>query len=446
MTTTTKYHTCEIDGELYPTDECRPLHDGGWIHEDNIDGSNYILLTDGELYAHSDDCIICECDGEYYLEDEINDNDIAWDNYDECWRFIDNMVYGHTHDGEGWFNSRSDYVYSDSRDQYYMNEDVAREYDMEYCENRGEWVHIDDMESGDEWTNQWKINSKTFKHTHGMKYTFGVEIETCDGYMDYQDDLSLSCVPDGSIEGMEYVTGVLQGDKGLEMLKSICNRLNDNNCYVDKSCGLHVHIGGANFNRKFSILSLMLGQMIQNEVFKIIPPSRSSSNYCYKIKHRYKEIKYVNKKLYPRTHSRTLKLLAEYVHSDTAEFGVSNNKNTAHPYGRYHSSRYTWINLNNCSYKFTPDTIEFRCHSGTTDYKKMYNWILICMCFVSFIENNPRKIIEEFKGYNPDEMYKIIPSSKITLKDIISAGIKSEIEAKKLLDYVEKRKEKFGNN
>jgi hypothetical protein len=173
----------------------------------------------------------------------------------------------------------------------------------------------------------------------------------------------------------------------------------------------------------------------------MLPKSRLTSTYCYKIKDKYENIQYVNKKLYPRTHDRTLKLLAEYVHNDTSRFGLGNNKNTPHPYGRYASSRYTWLNLNNCSYKFSPDTIEFRCHSGTTDYDKMYNWILICMCFVSFVENNPRFIIEAFKNYNK---YSIVDRGNLDLSDIINVGLaNNQEEASRLKAYISERKEKF---
>jgi len=440
MTTITKV-TCESDGLEYPGNECYPLYNGGHIHEDNID--NHVSLSDSYngVYIHLDETVYCECDGCYYPEQERESEDINWDTYDECWRFTDNMVYGQTGGEEGWFNSNCNYVYCDSEDQYYINEEVARENNIEYCERREEWVHVDDLDSDEEWNNQFKVpsfkESNTFDLTHGMKYTFGVEIETCESSLDWSD-LSLAAVQDGSINGMEFVTGVLQGDKGLDMLSQICTELNDNHCYVDKSCGLHVHIGGATFNRKFSILAIMLGQMLQDEIYTMLPPSRLTGSYCYKIKDKYKDIKYVSKKLYPRTYSRQLKLLAEYVNVDSSEFDSINNKNTAHPYGRYHSSRYTWLNLNNCSYKYSPDTVEFRCHSSTTSYTKMYNWILICMCFVRYIENHPRDIVESFKHY-----VNKYPEPCILLRDIVSTGIQNTDKAMKLLEYIDVRKDKF---
>ena len=452
MSTTTKVEC--ICGDSYPVDECHELVNGQYIYYGDslvLEGEYVPVEGTDDLWTHRDECIICEDDDCYYLEEDVDGSDIAWDEYSECYRFTDNMVWGYVDtSSEGWFSNECDYVYSEAGDVYFINADVASRCDYIYSENQDDWVHEDDYqdddENGEEWNNQFRVpvppRTTTYKDTFGMEYTFGVEIETCEGEMCRQDDLSLSCVADGSINGMEYVTGILKGDKGLEMLKSICNRLHLNDCYVDKACGLHVHIGGANFNRKFSILSLMLGQILQDEIFTMMPKSRSEGSYCFKIRDKYRNIRYVNKKLYPRIHDRTLKLLAEYVYQDSAEFNNTNNKNTTHPYGRYHSSRYTWLNLNNCSYKFSPDTIEFRCHSGTTDYKKIYNWILICMCFVRYIENNPRKIIESWKVYQAWRPH----DNTLCLRDIVVEGIKNPDEAMKLLKYIDTRKDKFVEN
>ena len=439
MTTTTK-QKCLSSGEKHHIDEMYKTINGDYIHPDYAD--EWVNIDGGNIYIHGDDATLCECNELWYPTEDLGQYYISWDHWCEVYRFEDNMCYGWISSSrEGWFSNECDYAYSDDRDEYYMSSDIARDCDMQYCENSDDWLHIDDIQDGEEWHNQFRVpslkESNTFNLTHGMKYTFGVEIETCDSNLDWSD-LSLSAVHDGSVNGMEFVTGVLQGDKGLNMLSKICTELDNNHCYVDKTCGLHVHIGGANFNRKFSILAIMLGQMLQDEIYTMLPPSRLTSSYCHKIKGKYCNIKYVSKKLYPRTYSRQLKLLAEYVYSDSSEFDSTNNKKTAHPYGRYHSSRYTWLNLNNCSYSYSPDTVEFRCHSGTTNYTKMYNWILICMCFVRYIENHPRDIIESFKDFSSQ-----YPKPCMLLRDIVSTGIENTDKAIELLEYIDARKDRF---
>ena len=87
--------------------------------------------------------------------------------------------------------------------------------------------------------------------------------------MDFNKDLNLKAVYDGSINGKEYVTGCMSGNSGVNMLDKICDALAINECYVDSTCGVHVHIGGANFNRRFSILSI---------INKIVPATLNLDN------------------------------------------------------------------------------------------------------------------------------------------------------------------------
>ena len=437
-----------VCGDFYPPEECRKLYNGGFVHKDKDD---YVMLSTecDSLWMHADEVIYCDCNGEYYPVDEYSDFEIEFDNYDEVYRFTDNMLWGYYERGsEGWFSERADYSYSSNNDVYFMTEYVAERMGYIYSENREDWIHEDDWdedEDGDggaEWDNTWNSsNEKRFNKTFGMPYTFGVEIETCDGYMDFQNELNLKAVSDGSIDGKEYVTGCLKGNSGVNMLQAICKKLSYFNCSVDSSCGIHVHIGGARFNRRFSILSIMLGSMLENEIFSMLPKSRSKSSYCLKIPNKFYELRTVNKRLYPRTYKRMLKLLSEYVYSEESSFGSHNNKKGHHPYGRYCSSRYKWLNLNNCSYEKTgPDTIEFRCHSGSKDFEKIYNWVLICMCFVRYVENNSRQIIESYNawinGHRPHES-----SGGVTLRDIVSEGLGKD--ANVLLEYIDKRKDKF---
>jgi len=446
---TTKEELLEcVSGDWHPKDECRKLYGGGYVHEDYTD--EYVELSSDcgdELYCHQDEVIMCECSGEWYPEDCFTDYDIEYDNYDEVYRFTDNMTWGYYERGhEGWFNNNCDYVHSDYNDVYFMDSSVAEYCGYIYSDRREDWIHEDDWDeeedgdNGEEWDNTYGLLDTRFNKTFGMKYTFGVEIETCDGYMDYKDDLNLKAVYDGSINGKEYVTGCMSGNSGVNMLDKICDALAINECYVDSTCGVHVHIGGANFNRRFSILSIMLGLMLEDEIFSMLPKSRSKSSYCLPIPDKFYELRTVNKRLYPRTHKRMLKLLAEYLYNDSSEFDKNNNKKGYHPYGRYCSSRYKWLNLNNCSYdKSGPNTIEFRCHSGSRDFKKIYNWLLICMCFVRYVENNSRQIINKYNTWKSDP--GCLLSDRVSLRDIVSEGLGKD--GMFLLEYIDKRKDKF---
>tara|TARA_R100001594_G_scaffold27919_3_gene52966 strand:+ start:10973 stop:12346 length:1374 start_codon:yes stop_codon:yes gene_type:complete len=455
MSTTKEKDLIEcITGDWHPSEEVYKLYDGGYIHE--LDTEGFVELSsdcgnsdDGKCFWHPlNETIYVDSSEEYYPVDNYHDFDIEWDHCIDGYEYTENMNYGWvSRSEEGWFSNDSDYVYSDRDDLYFMNCDIAYNRDYEYCENQDDYVHVDDLDGpsdADDWDNTWiQVADNNFNKTFNMQYTFGVEIETCDGYMDFNKDLNLKAVYDGSINGKEYVTGCLSGTEGVDMLKKICNSLSSSDCYVDSTCGVHVHIGGARFNRRFSILSIMLGCMLEKEIFSMLPKSRQKSSYCFFIPAKFYKLRTVNKRLYPRTYKRMLNLLSEYVYRQSSQFDKNNCKKSSHPGGRYASSRYKWLNLNNCSYEKTgPETIEFRCHSASKEFDKIYNWVLICMCFVRYVENNSRQIIDSYnkwiKGHRPHET-----SGGVTLHDIVSEGLGKD--ANVLLEYIDKRKDKFLN-
>ena len=421
------------------------LYNGEVVEKDD---PTIVQLHDGQ-FAYQDETVFCNSDQEYYLEDMLSENEIACCSYYNEYYFECDMIWGFTSCGdEGWFHQECGYSYSTYDDVYFMCDDVAEDCGYAWSERQEDWIPEDELEeeAGENYHNDFTVRSNRFDKTFGMKYSFGAELETCEGYADYDCNLSLSAVEDGSVNGKEYVTGVLYGNNGMDMLKKICSHLNKSDCLVDRTCGIHVHIGGANFNRRFSTLSIMLGIMLQKELFLVMPESRRSNTYCTLIPEKYLGLKIINKKLYPRTYKRMLNLISSYVYGDGKEFNKDNNKKVRHPGGHYHASRYKWLNLNNCSYKDGPNTIEFRLHSGSIDYNKIYNWIIVCMCFVNYVENHSRKIINCWKEYT-EHVTRVDGAFSqeheiIGMNDILQVGINKK-DADRINEYYGNRYMKF---
>ena len=297
------------------------------------------------------------------------------------------------------------------------------------------------------------IKTPSYLISEKLNYTFGVELETSSGKIfpfEYPDnELNITCEHDGSIAGGEYVTGVLKGDAGFKQLYKICSFLS-NRCKVDRTCGVHVHIGGVVFNKSFVVLSYLLGRKIENDIFSILPPSRRGNRYCgdlldLGIQSIFDEYGYeygiqiAYEKLYEAL-------------SNGKKLGKSFNKLKGHPQGRYCGQyhdvpfqkilRYKWLNLVPCTFNQrnwspskqqmstpqtnTPLTIEFRNHSATLNYTKIKNWVLICMAFVNYVERHGKDIVSK---------------DKITLDDIINSAY--DRNAGPLLEYINRRADKF---
>ncbi len=281
--------------------------------------------------------------------------------------------------------------------------------------------------------------SKTTVLTGGLKYTFGVEYETSQGLLsnDKSDKLKLKIVGDRSIGAGEYVTGVLHGDAGIELVKQQCLAL-AKSTLVDDKCGIHVHIGGmentsrveeADFDRHFAIAAIKLGCQLEEELYRSCPESRKPTlKHCHSIL-RWRDINDSNWREY----------LGAYV------FGPEENwKNpwTFAPY-KYGSAgmskrdgvdtwcggRYKWLNLVHILTRSKYCTCELRLFPGSTNFDKIYNYIMTSMAFVWFIENR----------------LNLIEKGGVTLSTLFTEtfGNKYPELARRLITFYKQRTKKF---
>lgn len=258
------------------------------------------------------------------------------------------------------------------------------------------------------------ITSDTFELTGGLEYSFGVEFESSEGLLSNQsiiNALKLNVVGDRSIGAGEYVTSPAVGDAGVNNLEEICRMLNKS-VLVDDRCGLHVHVGWGGtpfkklkFDRSFLINSIRLGALIEEELYKSLPPSREPTLYhCHSIK-RYAEI---NENNYDNFMGAYIFGPKEYWLSPTsqcpqpmfkfADYALNSRRNTSNPVGQWQDGRYKWLNLINAFSSQAPHkTIEFRIFPGTTRFAKTYAYLLTCLAFVYVVDNCPKLIAEGVK-------------------------------------------------
>lgn len=292
------------------------------------------------------------------------------------------------------------------------------------------------------------IDSPTYLISEGKKYTFGIELETCRGYLPiYLDNkLNYTCEYDGSLKdeagnayGGEYITGVLKGDMGFKHLKLLCSELSKR-CSVNYKCGYHSHIGGVDFNQEFIVYFYKLCLLLEKEIFDTLPPSRRNNEYCKKLKkfnidltkaHTFSPVDY--NQYIESIYNEILLWVSTKRELDSS---VINKKND-HPRGAkcqydHSSARYSWVNLvpalfntrHNSSY-----TVEFRPAAGTTNYIKVRNWTLLCMAIVYVAENN-KQLINSNKS--------------LTIEDILRLAYPKKYQ--ELLKYFDGRKAKFNTD
>lgn len=301
--------------------------------------------------------------------------------------------------------------------------------------------------------------SLTYKIFEGIKYTFGIELETSSGRLSEKEaeDLNLKCEFDGSLRenpdqrkedvlGGEYITGVLTGDSGMHQLNKVCSILSQK-CAINDKCGVHVHIGSLTFTKENIVYMYMLGELLQDEIFSLLPRSRRNNSYCKKLKNLGLDVKQLrvikNPFVYKLQIDEYFRLIFKEVYSG-AEPSKNRNKNFNHPSGskcgyNKEAQRYCWLNFVTamCNTKNNKEayTLEFRPHYATLNYTKIKNWLKLCVAFTSFAENHKLSIK---RGYWEDSYGGKHP---INLTTIVKATYPRT--GKILEEYIDDRKNRF---
>lgn len=198
-----------------------------------------------------------------------------------------------------------------------------------------------------------------------LGFTFGVEIE-CDcrrnniydaaentgfqfqyqhyNHVDGHDFFKF--VSDASLSGaspIECVSPVLSGTEGRNRLKIACDTLVQAGARVNRSCGLHVHIGAASLTGEQYANVFVNYAMLESIIDGFMPRSRHDNRYAKALRGVVASLK----------NCHTVEAVKSAMHRD-----------------RYYKV--------NCVSYDRHRTIEFRQHAGSVNYTKIKNWVMFC--------------------------------------------------------------------
>ena len=167
-------------------------------------------------------------------------------------------------------------------------------------------------------------------------------------------DSSIVCqkkTPSGgkSMAGREYATEIVSpilAYEDIEDLQEVARQLRHAGAFVNKSCGIHIHVDAGRHTPE--TLKNLVNLMAQKEdiLYKALKVDEQRITYCQKVNEQLLEM--INRKK-----PKTLEQLADLWYSDTSD------SRTAH----YNRSRYRGLNLHAT---FTKGTIEFRLFNFNT--------------------------------------------------------------------------------
>lgn len=232
------------------------------------------------------------------------------------------------------------------------------------------------------------IDEKSFPLSNHLKYTFGLEFETSEGIVPEMFCFRDGLIPlrDGSISGIEYSTVVLEGNKGLNLLRQQINTLREYTIF-NKECSLHIHFGGFPLDKEkiFRLYSLCyLLQLNQNLTPYLPPLTFKTSQY----------------KASGKDYCRVLPVYRNFENMYTSLVGQPFLGSFTQPHpndiDRQRKwnipTRYYWINFINFLCYDVNKTIEFRFLRPSYNLKKILVWLYILNAILIYAENTNLRI------------------------------------------------------
>lgn len=240
-----------------------------------------------------------------------------------------------------------------------------------------------------------KDESLKFKYANELNYSFGLEFETCAGFIPNNKTFKTGLIPlrDGSIEGIEYASVILKGNHGLNLLKKQTEALAKYTDF-DKNCSTHVHFSGFKISSRTLFRMYLTCLALETDLEKILP------NYAF------------SSGLYKSTGKDYCKKLPNSI-ADFAEFysflsgyktSYFGDLNQPHPKdvlrkGKWNiPARYYWVNFVNAAFYKKPKTVEFRVLAPTANFNKLLFWLYLYNAIIKFSELDQDKINKAFEG------------------------------------------------
>lgn len=203
---------------------------------------------------------------------------------------------------------------------------------------------------------------------------------------------------DGSNESsdeykVEFVTPPLKYDD-IELLQNIIRKLRENGAKSHRSCGIHIHVDGANHDAKSlrRLVNFMTSR--QDLIYESLEIGDRESSWCQKLN--------TNLLNEMKKDKNLSKEQAEQIWYSRANDGYSDGINHEH----YNRTRYHGVNLH--SY-FSKGTVEFRLFNSTLHAGKIKAYIQFCLAVSAWAITSQDKIVfRSMTGYTAEKKVTIM--------------------------------------
>ena len=192
---------------------------------------------------------------------------------------------------------------------------------------------------------------------------------------------------------VEFVTPPLNYSD-IELLQNIIRKLRENGAKAHSSCGIHIHVDGANHTAVSlrRLVNFMTAR--QDLIYEALQIGDRESNWCHKL----------NKTLFDamKKDKNLTKEKAEEIWYSRANDGYCGGIDHQH----YNATRYHGVNLHSF---FTKGTVEFRLFNSTLHAGKIKAYIQFCLAVSAWAITSQEKIVfRSMDGYTPEQKVTIM--------------------------------------
>lgn len=192
---------------------------------------------------------------------------------------------------------------------------------------------------------------------------------------------------------VEFVTPPLNYSD-IELLQNIIRKLRENGAKAHSSCGIHIHVDGANHTAVSlrRLVNFMTAR--QDLIYEALQIGDRESNWCHKLNKTLLDAMKKDKNL--------TKEKAEEIWYSGANDGYCGGIDHQH----YNSTRYHGVNLHSF---FTKGTVEFRLFNSTLHAGKIKAYIQFCLAVSAWAITSQEKIVfRSMEGYSPEQKVTIM--------------------------------------
>ena len=192
---------------------------------------------------------------------------------------------------------------------------------------------------------------------------------------------------------VEFVTPPLNYSD-IELLQNIIRKLRENGAKAHSSCGIHIHVDGANHTAVSlrRLVNFMTAR--QDLIYEALQIGDRESNWCHKLNKTLLDAMKKDKNL--------TKEKAEEIWYSRANDGYCGGIDHQH----YNATRYHGVNLHSF---FTKGTVEFRLFNSTLHAGKIKAYIQFCLAVSAWAITSQEKIVfRSMDGYSPEQKVTIM--------------------------------------